>query len=93
MKLSQHTIDAPSKDLVVLDEEPPKIKPYYKYELARMYNVCTKTFSTWIHMYFDDLRQFGYTRHTKLLRPEIVRFLFERLGEPWGYSELMDSMN
>ncbi|GAA5036670.1 hypothetical protein GCM10011506_29960 [Marivirga lumbricoides] len=64
------------------DEQLPKVKAYYKYELAEMYNVCTKTFSTWIHMYFEELQQFGYTRHTKLLRPEIVRFLFERLGEP-----------
>lgn len=64
------------------DEEVPKIKAYYKYELAEMYHVCTKTFSAWIHMYFDELQQFGYTKHTKLLRPEIVRFLFERLGEP-----------
>jgi hypothetical protein len=64
------------------DEEVPKIKAYYKYELAEMYNVCTKTFSAWIHMYFEELQHFGYTKHTKLLRPEIVRFLFERLGEP-----------
>lgn len=64
------------------DEDIPKVKAYYKYELAEMYNVCTKTFSAWMHMYFDELQQFGYTRHTKLLRPEIVRFLFERLGEP-----------
>ncbi|MBL0767096.1 DUF4248 domain-containing protein [Marivirga atlantica] len=64
------------------DEVAPKIKAYYKYELAEMYSVCTKTFSAWIHMYFEELQQFGYTKHTKLLRPEIVRFLFERLGEP-----------
>ena len=64
------------------DEELPKIKAYYKYELAAMYNVCTKTFSAWIHRYLNELKQFGYTKHTKLLRPEIVRFLFERLGEP-----------
>ena len=64
------------------DEELPKIKAYYKYELAAMYNVCTKTFSAWIQMYFEELQQFGYKKHTKLLRPEIVRFLFERLGEP-----------
>nr|WKN35997.1 DUF4248 domain-containing protein [Tunicatimonas sp. TK19036] len=68
--------------IALQDEEAPKIKAYYKYELAEMYHVCTKTFSTWIHMYFDELQQFGYTKHTKLLRPEIVRFLFERLGEP-----------
>ena len=64
------------------DEVPPKIKAYYKYELAEMYCVCTKTFSAWIHMYLDELKPLGYTKHTKLLRPEIVRFLFERLGEP-----------
>lgn len=64
------------------DEFSPKIKAYYKYELAAMYNVCTKTFSAWIHMYFDELKRFGYKKHTKLLRPEIVRLLFERLREP-----------
>ncbi|PTB92915.1 hypothetical protein C9994_13490 [Marivirga lumbricoides] len=64
------------------DEQLPKVKAYYKYELAEMYCVCTKTFSAWIHMYFEELQQFGYTKHTKLLRPEIVKFLFERLGEP-----------
>ncbi len=69
--------------LALPDDEPSiKIKAYYKYELAAMYNVCTKTFSTWISMYFEELQPFGYTKHTKLLRPEIVRFLFERLGEP-----------
>ena len=68
--------------VVLQDEELPKVKAYYKYELAAMYNVCTKTFSAWIHMYLGDLKQFGYTKHTKLLRPEIVRYLFERLGEP-----------
>ena len=79
-----HTEPSKSKLLPVQfkDEELPKIKAYYKYELAEMYHVCTKTFSAWIHMYFEDLQQFGYTKHTKLLRPEIVRFLFERLGEP-----------
>ena len=63
-------------------EQSIKIKAYYKYELAEMYNVCTKTFSAWIDMYLEELRTLGYTKHTKLLRPEIVRFLFERLGEP-----------
>lgn len=64
------------------DEVPPKVKAYYKYELAEMYGVSTKTFSAWVHMYLDELHPLGYTKHTKLLRPEIVRFLFERLGEP-----------
>ena len=59
-----------------------KPKAYYKYELAALYNVCTKTFSSWIQMYTEDLKQFGYKKSTKLLRPEVVRFLFERLGEP-----------
>ncbi len=63
-------------------EQPVKIKAYYKYELAALYNVCTKTFSSWINIYLEELKQFGYTRSTKLLRPEVVRFLFERLGEP-----------
>ncbi|WP_271783683.1 DUF4248 domain-containing protein [Aquimarina algiphila] len=63
-------------------EEPVKIKAYYKYELAALYNVCTKTFSSWIHIYLDELQKFGYKKNTKLLRPEVVRFLFERLGEP-----------
>ena len=66
-----------------LDQEAPvKVKAYYKYELAELYGVCTKTFAAWIHMYLDELESLGYTKHTKLLRPEIVRFLFERLGEP-----------
>lgn len=59
-----------------------KLKAYYKYELAALYSVCTKTFSSWIHMYLEELKQFGYKKSTKLLRPEVVRFLFERLGEP-----------
>ncbi|MBP2831266.1 DUF4248 domain-containing protein [Aquimarina sp. U1-2] len=64
-------------------EQPPvKIKSYYKYELAAMYNVCSKTFSAWMHTYLEELQQFGYKKHTKLLRPEVVRFLFDRLGEP-----------
>lgn len=63
-------------------EQTIKIKAYYKYELAALYNVCTKTFSSWLNMYQHELEQFGYCKHTKLLRPEIVRFLFERLGEP-----------
>lgn len=63
-------------------EEPIKIKAYYKYELAALYNVCTKTFSSWIHTYLEELEKFGYKKSTKLLRPEVVRFLFERLGEP-----------
>ena len=85
-KAVSHTTPQPSSTrmmpIELQDEDIPKIKAYYKYELAEMYNVCTKTFSAWIHMYFEDLQQFGYTKHTKLLRPEIVRFLFERLGEP-----------
>ncbi|MCG8323759.1 MAG: DUF4248 domain-containing protein [Cytophagales bacterium] len=64
------------------EKDLPRVKAYYKYELAGMYNVCTKTFSSWIDMYLEELEQFGYTKHTKLLRPEVVRFLFERLGEP-----------
>ncbi|TSE07031.1 DUF4248 domain-containing protein [Aquimarina algiphila] len=63
-------------------EEPIKIKAYYKYELAALYSVCTKTFSSWIHTYLEELQKFGYKKSTKLLRPEVVRFLFERLGEP-----------
>lgn len=63
-------------------EQPVKIKAYYKYELAALYNVCTKTFSSWIHSYRKELEAFGYKKSTKLLRPEVVRFLFERLGEP-----------
>ncbi len=63
-------------------EQPVKLKSYYKYELAAKYNVCTKTFSSWIHIYLEELQQFGYKKSTKLLRPEVVRFLFERLGEP-----------
>ncbi|WP_241507314.1 DUF4248 domain-containing protein [Aquimarina sediminis] len=64
-------------------EKPVKIKAYYKYELAALYEVCTKTFSSWINTsYLEELKQFGYKKSTKLLRPEVVRFLFERLGEP-----------
>ncbi len=63
-------------------EQPVKVKAYYKYELAALYNVCTKTFSSWIHTYLKELKEFGYHKNTKLLRPEVVRFLFERLGEP-----------
>ena len=63
-------------------EAPIKVKAYYKYELAAMYGICTKTFSAWIHRYLDELQRLGYTKHPKLLRPEVVRFLFERLGEP-----------
>ncbi|WP_062056040.1 DUF4248 domain-containing protein, partial [Aquimarina longa] len=63
-------------------EQQVQLKAYYKHELASLYDVCTKTFSTWIHTYLDELKKFGYKKHTKLLRPEIVRFLFERLGEP-----------
>ncbi|WP_299313257.1 DUF4248 domain-containing protein [uncultured Aquimarina sp.] len=63
-------------------EQPTKLRAYYKYELAALYNVCTKTFSSWIHTYLEELEKFGYKKSTKLLRPEVVRFLFERLGEP-----------
>ena len=63
-------------------EQPIKIKAYYKKELAAMYNVCAKTFASWIHTYLVDLEKYGYKKSTKLLRPEVVRFLFERLGEP-----------
>ena len=63
-------------------EAPVKIKAYYKRELAAMYNVCVKTFSSWVHTYLADLEKYGYKKSTKLLRPEVVRFLFERLGEP-----------
>lgn len=63
-------------------EAPIKIKAYYKKELADMYNVCTKTFASWIHTYLKELKEFGYKKTTKLLRPEVVRFIFERLGEP-----------
>ena len=63
-------------------EAPVKIKAYYKKELAAMYNVCAKTFASWIHTYLSDLEKYGYKKSTKLLRPEVVRFLFERLGEP-----------
>lgn len=83
--VENQNIEGPSSKMMPItfdDEELPKVKAYYKYELAKMYNVCTKTFSAWIHMYFEELQPFGYTKHTKLLRPEIVRFLFERLGEP-----------
>ena len=64
------------------EEATVKEKAYYKHEMAALYNVCTKTFSTWIHLYFGELQRFGYKKHTKLLRPEVVRFLFEKLGEP-----------
>jgi hypothetical protein len=64
------------------DETAVKEKAYYKHEMAALYNVCTKTFSAWIHLYFEELQRFGYKKHTKLLRPEVVRFLFEKLGEP-----------
>ncbi len=63
-------------------EAPVKIKAYYKRELAAMYNVCVKTFSSWVHTYLADLEKYGYKKSTKLLRPEVVRFLFEQLGEP-----------
>ena len=63
-------------------EQPVKIKAYYKKELAAMYNVCAKTLAAWIHTYLPDLEKYGYKKSTKLLRPEVVRFLFERLGEP-----------
>ncbi|WP_010182651.1 DUF4248 domain-containing protein [Aquimarina agarilytica] len=63
-------------------EQPVKVKAYYKSELAKMYNVCSKTFANWIHIYLEELTAFGYKKTTKLLRPEVVRFIFERLGEP-----------
>jgi len=63
-------------------EQPIKVKAYYKKELADMYNVCAKTFASWIHTYLEELQKLGYTKTTKLLRPEVVRFIFERLGEP-----------
>lgn len=63
-------------------EHPVKIKAYYKHELAALYGVCTKTLSLWINIYLKQLEVFGYKKSTKLLRPEVVRFLFERLGEP-----------
>lgn len=71
-----------SKTTYFEGEQPVQVKAYYKKELAVMYNVCAKTFASWIHTYLDELTKFGYTKTTKLLRPEVVRFLFERLGEP-----------
>ena len=65
------------------DEDTSKIKAHYKCEIAKIYNVCTKTCLAWIHMYFEELRPFGYIMYIRLLRLKIVRLLF-KLGEPRG---------
>ena len=31
-----------------MEKQPVKIKPYSNYEMARLYGICSRTFSKWI---------------------------------------------
>ena len=50
-----------------------------KSELADMAGTTTRTFSKWIRPFRDELRQMGVTDRTKLLPPQAVRLVCERL--------------
>jgi len=53
------------------------MKSYYKYELARLAGVSTKTFSRWLRKHEEHLTAMGVTSRTKLLPPKAVRYLSE----------------
>lgn len=64
------------------DDPPPKAKAYYKYKFAALYGISTRTLAKWMARYKDDLESLGYQKTDKILRPEVVQYLFDRLGWP-----------
>jgi len=64
------------------DDPLPRVKPYYKHEMAAMYKVSGRTLGKWLARYLPEMEALGYSKHDKILRPEVVRFIFERLDWP-----------
>ena len=63
-------------------EEVPRVRTYWKSELATMYRVSPKTFSSWLDRFIEQLYALGYKRTSKKLYPNMVALIFDKLGEP-----------
>ena len=59
-------------------DESPKVKAYYKSELANLYGRSLKTFNAWIQPHKEKIGiEIG-----KSYTPAQVKIIFECLGEP-----------
>jgi hypothetical protein len=58
--------------------ESAKAKVYTKKELRILYGVSRATFGKWMKEVFPDPK----TSKNKLLTPQMVKLIFEKIGEP-----------
>lgn len=59
----------------------PKKKPVAmsKSQLAELYDVSLETLRAWINRFPDDIK---ISKTAKLLTPEQVKMIYEKIGEP-----------
>lgn len=59
------------------------VNPYRcitKSELAAKCGISCSTLQTWLNRrYYDELKKLGYEKKHRILRPNLVKFLFEKL--------------
>ena len=55
------------------------VKAMYKTELAEKAGVSRATLMSWCKPYMKELGQLGMTCHTKLLPPQAVQFIAEKM--------------
>lgn len=62
--------------------EKPKVKFYYKYELAELYGVHLNTLCSILKRHEEEFMKVGYNKNQKTLSPLQVQKLFDLIGEP-----------
>jgi len=57
-----------------------KYRPVSKSQLEKALNVCTSTLQYYLNtLYYTDLAALGYRKSCKVLNPQCVRFLCDKL--------------
>ncbi len=65
-----------------MTENLAKIRPYYKYELAELYNKSRRVVMTWVDEIREELELTGYQETQHIFTLKQTELIFEHLGHP-----------
>ncbi len=70
-----------------MTEKLQRIKCYYKYEIADMYEIDRKVFMNWLRNIECKLESAGYRKMQKILTLKQTEIIFNHLGHPPAFDD------
>lgn len=66
----------------IMNESFAKIRPYFKNEIANLYNRSVPVFIRWLEEVETQLEETGYNKHQKILTIKQLEIIFNFFGHP-----------